>query len=410
MLHSKQTTYNFYDYFIISIIASTIIGTAQIGLIGHTFVAGLLCLPLALLEVASSLKAGKMRPIVLFMMIWILYVLISIIWAPKHEYLLREIWNLLWNIIIFIGLYHASQKANNTGQSFMTGWRILVCLTLFIAAWEIMTDSHLVGVGDFNVDAEIATADGGSEHRIFAAVTYMNLNSYVTLLCMALPFLVYGTFTLQKKWLSVFAIVGSCCVLLVNASRGGLMCLAIDCVILAVYYRKFQFSNKRIITFFAIIALILSISTFGLTIAFQSIGRISAYGVEDLFSDAGRWDVWKMGLEFCVESLGFGCGVGSMQPMYASAKYWLHHAHNFVIEFILQYGIWLFIPFGMMLWKNWWHMIKADNISQNILGWMLLLSFVPLAIIDDTYLIRTFMWLWLITQFAIANSIEITKK
>ncbi len=63
MLHSKQTTYNFYDYFIISIIASTIIGIAQMGLISHTFVAGLLCLPLALLEVASSFKAGKIRPI-----------------------------------------------------------------------------------------------------------------------------------------------------------------------------------------------------------------------------------------------------------------------------------------------------------------------------------------------------------
>ena len=82
MLHSKHTTYNFYDYFIISIIASTIIGTAQMGLISHTFVAGLLCLPLALLEVASSFKTGKIRPIVLFMMIWILYALISIVWAP----------------------------------------------------------------------------------------------------------------------------------------------------------------------------------------------------------------------------------------------------------------------------------------------------------------------------------------
>lgn len=410
MLHSKQTTYNFYDYFIISIIASTIIGTAQMGLISHTFVAGLLCLPLALLEVASSFKKGKMQPIILFMTIWILYALISITWTPKHEYLLREIWKLLWNIVIFIGMYHASQKANNVQQSFMTGWRLLIWFTLFIAAWEIATDSHLAGIGDFNEDSEIATADGGSEHRIFAAVTYMNLNSYVTLLCMALPFLVYDTYILQKKWLSVLAVIGSCCILLVNASRGGLMCLAIDCVILAIYYRKFHFSNKRIITFFAISLMILFISLFGLAIASQAIGRLSAYGAEELMSDAGRWDVWKMGVEFCIESLGFGCGVGSMQPMYASTGFWLHHSHNFVVEFILQYGIWLFIPFALMLLKNWRLMMKTDNISQNILGWMLLVSFIPLAIIDDTYLTRTFMWLWLITQFAIAESLETTKK
>lgn len=188
------------------------------------------------------------------------------------------------------------------------------------------------------------------------------------------------------------------------------MCLAIDSIILTIFYRKVHFSNKRIITIFMIIALILFIFLFGLSIASQAIGRLSAYSTEDIMSDAGRWDVWRMGVEFCIDSCGFGCGVGSMQPMYASTGFWLHHSHNFVIEFILQYGIWLFIPFGLMLWKNWQRMIKANNISQNILGWMLLLSFVPLAIIDDTYLTRTFMWLWLVTQFAIANSLETTKK
>ena len=139
--------YNFHDYFIILIIASTIIGTAQIGLISHAFVVGLLCLPLILLEIVSSFRKGKMQPIVLFITIWIVYALLSVTWAPKHEYLLREIWKLSWNIVIFIG----------------------ALVLMFI------------------------------NNYIFAAVTYMNLNSYVTLLCMALPFLVYGTSILQKK-------------------------------------------------------------------------------------------------------------------------------------------------------------------------------------------------------------------
>lgn len=406
MLLETTSKYNFYDYFIILIIASTIIGTAQIGLISHTFVAGLLCLPLALSEVISSFKNGKMQPIILFMVIWILYTLISITWAPKHEHLLREIWILLWNIIIFIGLYHASKKANTASQSFLMGWRVLICLTLCIAAWEIATDSHLAGIGDFNENSEITTADGGSEHRIFAAVTYMNLNSYVTLLCMALPFLVYGTSILQKKWISILAIIGSCCVLFVNASRGGLMCLAIDCIILIIFYRKFHFSNKRIITLFMIIALILFIFLFGLSIASQAIGRLSAYGAEDIMSDAGRWDVWRMGVEFCIDSCGFGCGVGSMQPMYASTGFWLHFSHNMVIEFILQYGIWLFIPLGIMLLKNWIFLIREADVTNQLLGWMLMLSFVPMAIIDDSYLPHTYVWIWLVTQFSLIRVLK----
>ena len=118
-MKSAHTNKNIYDYFIILVISSTIIGTAQIGLISHAFVVGLLCLPFTLLEIVSSFQKGKMQPIILFMVIWILYTLISITWAPKHEHLLREIWILLWNIIIFIGLYHASKKANTASQSFL---------------------------------------------------------------------------------------------------------------------------------------------------------------------------------------------------------------------------------------------------------------------------------------------------
>lgn len=404
---SADTSKNIYDYFIILIIVSTIVGTVQVGPISHTFVVGLLCLPFALLEIFSSYKQGQVHSIVLFMVIWILYALISTVWSPKNEYLLREIWNLLWNITIFIGLFYASKKANNTLQSILIGWRMLICFTLFIAIWEILTDSHLANWGDFNEDSTIATADGSYEHRIFAAVTYKNLNSYVTLLCMAFPFLIYSISILQQKWISFVATIGAICVLLINASRGGLMCLVIDITILGIFYPKLKFANKKIITCFVSIFLIIFLTQYGLSIATQSIGRLSAYGMEDIMSDAGRWDVWKMGLDFCLGSFGFGCGVGSMQPMYASTGYWLHYSHNFIVEFIMQYGIWLFIPLGIMIFNTWKKFIKEQNASLRILGWMLLLSFIPLAIIDDSYIPHTFVWIWLVTQFSIMNNKKI---
>ena len=82
---SADTSKNIYDYFIILIIVSTIVGTVQVGPISHTFVVGLLCLPFALLEIFSSYKQGQVHSIVLFMVIWILYALISTVWSPKNE-------------------------------------------------------------------------------------------------------------------------------------------------------------------------------------------------------------------------------------------------------------------------------------------------------------------------------------
>lgn len=396
--------YNFHDYFIMFIVISTIAGTAQVGLIGHTFMAGLLCLPAAIKEIYNSLRQ-KVQPVIAFMILLILYVIISILWTPQKALLLQEIWNIGWNIIIFIGLYNHSRYARNTNESLLIGLRTFICLTLIVASWEIITDSHIPGFGDFNEGSEIKTMSG-SEHRIFAAVTYKNLNSYVTILCMALPFLIYGLFVLQKKWISLVAIIGSIIILIINSSRGGLMCLAIDLIVFICLYRKQQFRYKKALTVLALLLVIGFVYRYGLLIAEQSIGRISAYGAEEIMSDAGRWDVWRMGIEFCISSWGFGHGVGSMQPMYASTGFWLHYSHNLVIEFLMQYGIWLFIPLAAMILKNWIFLIKAEQPAQKMLGWMLLTSFVPLAIIDDTYLIHAFFWIWLILQFVITNNLQ----
>ena len=403
--NTSITKYNFYDYFIIAILASTVAGTVQIGFISHTFLAGILCLPFALKEVIHSFKKGKISPIILLMLVWILYASASFLWAPRQGNFFKDLWGLVWNIVIFIGLYHSAHQANLTEQSILSGLRILIAFTLMIAFWEITTDSHIAGFGDYNEDANI-DIDGRVERRIFAAVTYKNLNSYVTLLCMALPFLMYGLFVLQKKWFSLLVLLGAVVVLIVNSSRGGLMCLAVDFVVFALLYRKQNLPNKGLITFFVSIAIILIIVKYGLVIAEQAIGRLASYGTKNMMSDEGRWNVWALGLQLCGESLGFGWGVGSMQAMYESTGFWLHYSHNLIIEFLMQYGIWLFMFIGIMFFKNWTFLIKKGNNSQKLLGWLLLVSFVPLAIIDDSYLPHTYVWIWFAMQFAIVRNIK----
>jgi O-antigen ligase len=404
MIHYDIKQHNFHDFFIIFIVTSAIVGTVQIGLLGFTFVAGILCLPAAIREIYTTFRE-KAHPIIVFMIFFLLYAIISVIWAPRHQFLLREIWCLLWNTIIFFGLFNHARYATNANDSLLRGLRMLIFLTLIVATWEISTDSHIPEFGDFNEGAEIAT-ESGFEHRLFAAVTYKNLNSYVTLLCMALPFLTYSIFILPNKWFSLISVIGSIIVLIINSSRGGLMCLVIDVFIFTFLYRKQHFAYKKTITFLSIVAIIFFTYRFGLILAEQALGRLSSYKESGIMYDSGRWDLWKMGVQFCFESKGVGYGVGSMQPIYASTGFRLHYAHNMVIEFLIQYGIWLFIPFGILLFKNWILLIKENNSAHKMLGLMLLTSFIPLVIIDDSYLTHAFFWIWLAMQFIITNNIK----
>ena len=72
-----------------------------------------------------------------------------------------------------------------------------------------------------------------------------------------------------------------------------------------------------------------------------------------------------------------------------------------VLEFIMQYGI-----FGLLLLKVWFYLIKSNTMENRMLGFMLLLNFIPLMIIDDTYLTRSFFWLWLCFQCSCVYKLE----
>ena len=127
---------NFHDYFIIGTLVSALVGTVQYSLLGHAFLAGMFCLPAAIKEIHISLKQ-KVQPIIAFMVTFISYAIISTLWTPQQDLLLREIWNLIWNTIIFLGLFNHARYANNPNDSFLKGLRILICSTLIIAAWEL---------------------------------------------------------------------------------------------------------------------------------------------------------------------------------------------------------------------------------------------------------------------------------
>lgn len=404
----QNTRYNWHDRFIIFAIMALLLGSVGVGIVKYSSILGFICLPFSLAEIRQAFKKGrKIDSIELFMIVWLFYAALSLLWTSLPGNAFGLLFILFCNVSFFLGLFNHARQANKPINAFLEGWRCLVLLTLCVAFWEIFTNQHIPYYGEFNEGNTISTASGGQQERIFAAVTYQNLNTYVTLLCMALPFLMMGLFRLPHKFWSILAICGAIVVLIVNSSRGGIFALVVDLVLFLYFYLKQPIKYKKTITLFIVGSIVILLSLFGTMLFDQLFGRLETFEEDGLLSDMGRWDVMRYGIEFCIDSFGLGCGIGSMVPMYESTGFWLHYSHNLVIEFLIEAGFWLLLPLIFLFVSNYRCLIKSKKLESKMLGWMLLLSFVPTIIIDDSYVYRHFMWMWILTQFIIGKYCEI---
>lgn len=400
---------NKYDYFIMLIIASLIFGTMQVSVVGQHLVVGLFCLPFALQEILSFLYNNRtVKQIVLFMLTWLIYATLSLLWTINEKGGLGDLWTHFWMIILFLGTYNISQKALNPTKSIITGWLLLFCLTFPIAFWEITTGNHIEYWGTFNENAVINTLSEGRTERAFAAVTYRNLNSYVTLLCLALPFVFTGVFTLKKKIFPLLIGFLAIIIVVINASRGGLISVSLSFILFFYFLLKVKFPYKNLFICFFLLLLLAVIFLYGESILDQLLGRLIGLEVSFL-EDIGRWDVLRLGWQLSLDSGFLGWGVGSMQAAYASTGFWLHFAHNFVMEFLLQYGICLLIWLLFIYGKYIKVLYRSEKKENRFLALTLLITFLPVSIIDDTYLTHPFVWMYLVSICIFAEWAKMNK-
>lgn len=386
-------------------------GTVQFWILGQHLVMGLFCLPFVLHRLYYDLFQRKRIDYVLFFFLfWLLYAGISLFWTVEEKGGFGSYWILFWNMTILFGLYSFAGKVRNAYESFAYGWMLLLCLTFPIAFWEIISGSHIVNWGDFNADAEMVDFEGNIQPRVFAAVTYKNLNSYVTLLCSALPILLSSFFHFEGKKRICSLVVSICAILivLINSSRGGLLCVCINLLIFLFYYQKSKIPFKWIysISFLFILycIFILYWDKIFTHILLRLIGDGSSTVLSNMFASEGRYSVLFLGIELYINSFGFGWGVGSMPEAYASTRYELHYAHNLIIEVLVQYGFILYV-FLCVLYISFKRLFQNNNLAIKIYARMTVFSFIPLSIIDDTYMTHPFIWAYFATILVLSNKL-----
>lgn len=391
-------TYNRYDRFLFYLILSMALGD----------IGGALTAPriLAIILFPAFISKARycrdfMKKYYTFFVFFYIYCAISLAWTPDLEEGLKEMAYYLIHIVLFCEILVFTRFANRPLNTISWGWVFAVGLTLLVAIWEITTGNHLAG--SFYQDKEIVGYVAGVSVEVpFAAVTFYNYNGYIVFLCFALPFLFYSLWRNKDSFKNVVFIIIilliTVGVMLVDASRGGVLSLLVMIVVLF-------FTTKR-----STLKSILFISG-ALIVVFWFLPKMDTLFVllssktDDVgsYSDDLRFLIWSTALKVAANYLFMGTGIGGMQAaMKNYAPNVLPMTHNIYLEFFLQYGfvfLGLILVYMVRLLKKGYYS-KDENIK--LLLFTAIIAMPAYGIIDSGYLLspNIFMFLACLSSFA----------
>ena len=321
------------------------------------------------------------------------------LWTPNNEEGFKELVYYLVHFLIFFEVIVFSREALCPLQFIAIGFALCVLLTSVVGFWELTTDNHLA----YSQMDEAKASNVGGEIvlRKFAAVTFYNLNGYVTYLCFCLPFLLYG-FSLEEKllkWMSFIALIIAIVLILCNASRGGMFTIVIC---LAVFFLMSQKNKSLIYSFIVLIGgLLYLLYKYGESILFILTMRLSEGGAT---TDDSRFEIWGNALKVLVEYCGFGCGIGGMNAaMEQFAKGGITVTHNVFLEVLCQYGIIFCLAFVFFLFKQFKTALQLFDEKSRVLVTVALVSFPMTGIINSGYLLDPQLFIVLASIYVFAN-------
>lgn len=343
-----------------------------------------------------------------FFYVWIFLGLISLLWSYDRISGIKEVLYHLCNVIGFFSIYVYSLKAKKSVSSILLGWSIFCALTFPIAIFEIVTGFHLpMSVHDENT--RITSIDGISIQRIFASVTFGNLNNYNVVLCYSLIFILSSLLYYRKKiFLSItWVIVGILIfVLITNASRGATICLAISIILLFFHMiRKLKKNLFFTICLFSI-AIYLIWTNFD-SFSSQIVGRFIDHSLED----TSRNNLYEGCFNILTMTGGLGVGIGGVSAsMMKHYPHMVNNPHNMFLEFLLEFGIIPFYFYLRMLFKLVIDMYRCHSLVTNYLSKVVTIIAIPLFIINSSYIRETSLWIFFGSLFAISMCYKFNNK
>lgn len=338
------------------------------------------------------IRNGK---VTFFLFLFLAYAVISALWITDvKEYIIATL-SLYCYVFDFLLILYSAQRANKPISSIIIGWIIFLIINLLCASWEIVTGEHFT-TGSFREDEMLPSG----MRKIYAAVTYGNYNSFCIVLCLILLFLLLYMHLnkgFKHQLFGILLLLCICTVLLINTSRGALLCLMLFMIPLWYVIRK-QKKIKYLVIFTICCVGYWLWTEYSDAILFLIEQKLSARsgGAEN----DPRWILWKAGLEIATKWFYIGAGPGNMMIEYSKENVYILYAHNLWIQLLVEYGLLITILFICFYCKMLLSTLRSKDLLQKIIGLYFLVCWPILTIIDEAYL-KPFNWMFFASIYAI---------
>ncbi len=395
---------NISDYMLIVLIVSIVFG-AYGDAMQLPRVLAVLLLPFTLRDMLSRESRKVLRFPAYVLGGWILYAIISVLWTSNFSQAFKEVHYYMIHILLFFTVVMLARKSMSPMKSIAVGWTIFFLLTVPVALMELFFDIHLSN----SIYAEGLVMNFVSKK--FSSVTFCNLNTYVTVTSMAIPFvlMIYVWCDSWKKKVCFWMMVGLLTLIVfMNGSRGGLLTLGMAMVvfmIVAMKQRRMQKIEIGLLVFGIVVGGLLFFD-----IATQTIHSRMGDGnalVDWLFTDGDRMMILRNCWQVLEDSYGMGSGIGSLTTELQRVSVEdVPNAHNMWMEVLAQYGIIVFVAFVILLGYIFKQLVGSQNKDLRLFGLVAVAGILPMTVIDSGYLLSPWLWMYMGSGYALVKTAE----
>lgn len=285
----------------------------------------------------------------LFLLIWLVYSILSINWAMDQISAVRQVIFLFYgfSLIFFsVAFFDSADDLSLVAKV----WLVFLGFTYIIGVFETLTGHHLPGSGVSFTDYE--------RFRYAPTAVFYNQNDFATYLSLSAPFLLSGLIFSKKRIIRASSLLSFGVLLyLLEATSSRSNYLALLLVIL--YFFFVAYSNQRsrrvlygVISISLVVPMlfpkrILVLINSGL-VYFQGLVLGISKGVGSL---SIRLNLARNGFRFLVATWGFGVGAGNVERwMQTRAQFdigFITNIHNWFLEVLVNYGIFIFAGYGI---------------------------------------------------------------
>jgi teichuronic acid biosynthesis protein TuaE len=361
-------------------------------------------------RIELDLRSTRVKMFGLFLLIWLIYSLISILWAIDKDSALRNVMFLFLSFSVITFSVVFLKTVDDLYVIFIL-WLVFLGVTLLLGISETIFGYHLPLSRFYQTQKAF--------YLFTPTGVFYNPNNFATFLSLSAPFLLSSFFFSEKLLFRLFSL-GSFFVLLYVMVSTGSRSNFLALILVMMYFIVVVFSSLRrrkelvlLISGFILLLVVFKekiIAEFGsLVTSFQAIPNQIANPTRSI---GIRINLIRNGFSFLVTTWGFGVGAGNFERwMQTQAEFATKHiinAHNWFLEVLVNYGMIIFVGylllyFGMILQivrvlKTHWHDHKMRVIGVAILGGLVGFSFAAMSPSS----IIAFRPHWLIFAFGLA--------